>query len=296
MKVYPLAIYTADHGLSWTYPRSEISFSDLDACRKAFGPLPDFDAGAKGFEGVWANGSRVYVIRCQSVKAWDFRGRNATYLAVTWIPRSDAATTDFAKLLASQALTTPTKTPPSFFESNASSPARAPIQDEPFLSDGFARAGAIISGTPTESTVAIKRVDGNMQASCSVFGIRADITHSVTPNERTQNSTTPASSSANLVPIIIIISILLFLMAAGVAILGLKWLSERSENAELRQENAKLRQLICEQKLELDYYSNPTNSIMPLPMSPAVIRHNIFVSPFMAHPYEGFIIHSYEVK
>ena len=85
-------------------------------------------------------------------------------------------------------------------------------------------------------------------------------------------------------------------MAAGVAILGLKWLSERSENTELRQENAKLRQLIREQKLELDYYSNPTNSIVPCSMPPAIIRHHMFVSPFMVHPYEGFIFHSYEVK
>ena len=47
IKVYPLAVYTADHGLAWSYPEAEIDFASLDSCRKAFGSLPDFDAGAR---------------------------------------------------------------------------------------------------------------------------------------------------------------------------------------------------------------------------------------------------------
>ena len=32
MRQYPLAVYTAEHGLAWTYPREEIDFASLDGC------------------------------------------------------------------------------------------------------------------------------------------------------------------------------------------------------------------------------------------------------------------------
>ena len=56
---FPLAVYTAAHGLSWTYLRSAIDYAALDRCRKLLGPLPDFDAGETGYEGVAADGANV---------------------------------------------------------------------------------------------------------------------------------------------------------------------------------------------------------------------------------------------
>ena len=169
MKVYPLAVYTADHGLAWSYPESEIDFASLDSCRKAFGSLPDFDAGDKGFEGIWANGDRVFVMKCQSVAAWDFRGRDATYLTVTWIPRLEADEVDFDRILRTEPMCVPSKNPPSFFEIDATRQvAKSLASAELVLHDGFARAGDVIAAQPVSMKVAIKRVDGETQATCVI--------------------------------------------------------------------------------------------------------------------------------
>jgi len=246
MKEYPLAIYTADHGLAWTYPRSEISFAEIDACRKAFGPLPDFDAGAKGYAAVWASGQRVFVMRCQSVAAWDFRGRSATYLAVTWFPRAEAATIDFEKLIASPSLSTPTKNPPSFFSCDATVASAASVAPEPFLKDGFRRVGGIVSGAGNEATVAIKRIDGNEQASCSVSLPK----HEFAPVSSKGTSGAGAAcaserigstQSGSSVTFVIIIALILALAAA---VFGMKWYVLKQENSELRKqlEEMKLRE------------------------------------------------------
>lgn len=169
MKVYPLAVYTADHGLAWSYPEPEIDFASLDSCRRAFGSLPDFDAGDKGFEGVWANGDRVFVMKCQSVAAWDFRGRDATYLTATWLPRSEAVEVDFDRILCAEPMCVPSKNPPPFFEIDATRKIVASrVLPEPVLTDGFARAGDVIAAQPVTTKVAIKRVDGEIQATCVI--------------------------------------------------------------------------------------------------------------------------------
>lgn len=103
----PLATYTAENGLAWFYDKSAIDFAELDQCRRLLGPLPDFDAGDKGYEGVAAVGGRVYVIRCVSAPKWDFMGRDATYLTVTWFPRENAANIDVEKILKSKVFLVP---------------------------------------------------------------------------------------------------------------------------------------------------------------------------------------------
>ncbi len=158
MATYPLAIYTAEHGLAWTYPREAIPFTELEACRKAFGPSPDFDAGDPGYEGVLATRTRVFALRCQSVPAWDFRGRAATYLAVTWVPREAAGRMDFEALLAAPALRLPTHTPPPGFDLTAERPP-VPAQSlrETLLPDGFSRVGALIAGLAPQDTALFRR-------------------------------------------------------------------------------------------------------------------------------------------
>lgn len=96
---FPLATYTAEHGLAWFYDTAAIAFDELDKCRKLLGPLPDFDAGECGYEGVAAVGNKVFAIRCVSAPKWDFRGRDATHLTATWLARSVARRGDFDKLL-----------------------------------------------------------------------------------------------------------------------------------------------------------------------------------------------------
>ena len=281
MNVYPLAVYTANHGLSWSFPTNEISFQDIDACRKAFGQLPDFDSGAKGFDGVWAKGNRVFVMRCQSVPAWDFRNRDATYLAVTWIPREDAIKVDFEKLLNSEAMSTPTKTPPLFFNADAiNSFPESAVSPEPYLADGFARAGAIIAGMKGEPTVAIKRIAGSKQASLTLVGATAEssstcgaventIRQSQSPNEESMQSGRSAA--------LMILLVIWFLTAATTAIFLFKWQGETKMNdalnAELNAAKAKIVELETANK-ELMDRNGPT--VNPLCVPPCRRGHQLF--------------------
>lgn len=124
MATYPLAVWTATHGLDWTFPRGEIDFATLERCRKAFGPMPDFDSGDPGFEGVWITADRVFAVRCQSMRRWDFRGRDATYLAVTWMSRAEAARTNFEALFAVRELREPMRQVPPFFSASIGGPVQ----------------------------------------------------------------------------------------------------------------------------------------------------------------------------
>ena len=239
-KVYPLAVYTADHGLAWTYPRGEIAFAELDACRTAFGPLPDFDAGDKGFEGVWAKGDKVFVLRCQSVSAWDFRGRDATYLAVTWMDRVEAPLTDFERLIDAEALLLPSKNPPPFFEVDAETNAIPTVSEpDPILRDGFARAGAIIAGQPTDAVVAIKRTEGSRLVSCTVRRAPQEaFSPFAGPGDSAFEAATPASPPArpDLSPVVVALSVALFLSLAVGAALGFKWWRTEKELNKVKEE------------------------------------------------------------
>ena len=168
MMTLPLAIYTADHGLSWTYPKQEIGFAELDACRTALGPLPDFDLGEPGYEGVWVTAERVFVIVCQSAPKWDFRGRDATYLAVTWMSRQEADGVDFDALLATPALRQPTKNPPAFIQVQPyHGTILASVGGLPStLADGFASVNAIVKGLATNQTAKLKRALGTQTVTC----------------------------------------------------------------------------------------------------------------------------------
>lgn len=133
--VFPLGVYTAGHGLAWTYLKSAISYAALDRCRSLLGPLPAFDAGEPGFEGVAAEGDFVFAIRCLSAPKWDFCGRDATYLAVAWVRRERANWVDFEKLLRARELNEPLRTPPPIFRADAAwlpEPA-APIEGDRVL-------------------------------------------------------------------------------------------------------------------------------------------------------------------
>ena len=116
---FPLAVYTAGHGLAWTYLKSAIPYAELDRCRSLLGPLPDFETGESGYEGVAAAGGFVYAIRCFSAPKWDFMGRDATYLAVAWIQRERAPWVDFEVLLRAPELNAPMRKPPLIFRADA---------------------------------------------------------------------------------------------------------------------------------------------------------------------------------
>jgi len=112
----PLAIYTAGHGLDWHCLSKELSLSELDCCRTAFGGLPDFDAGDVGFEGIMIRGGRVFVVRCFKAEKWDFMGRDSLYLAVTWMPTAAFRGVDVEALFALPEFREPMRNPPTHFE------------------------------------------------------------------------------------------------------------------------------------------------------------------------------------
>jgi hypothetical protein len=114
--ILPLAIYSAKHGLEWRYPHDGIAILELDECRSLFGPLPDFDFGDVGFEGMAAKGDKVILARCFKAEKWDFLGRDSLYFAVTWISREDAGKIDVEKVFASPYFSVPMRDAPPYFE------------------------------------------------------------------------------------------------------------------------------------------------------------------------------------
>ncbi len=200
MQRYPLAIYTAEHGLAWTYPRGAIAFEVLDACRKAFGPLPDFDLGEPGFEGVWATPEHVFAVCCQSAPAWDFRGRDATYLAVTWVPRGEAGCLNFEALLSASALHRPTHTPPADFSVAATCPPLPPLAPPQMLPEGFARVGAVIAGLPPDVSAVFRRPLGERAVQVRVVSPLRDAPQPFVPPKTPPPAITPPPVDGLLIP------------------------------------------------------------------------------------------------
>lgn len=111
----------------------------------------------------------MFALKCQSVRAWDFRGRDATYLSVTWVSRAEAPGIDFEKLLRSDAMRVPTKTPPAFFDTDATKDhvARTP-PDVGRRLDDFSCVGDVIATASPEDELLFKRTDGTSGVSCVV--------------------------------------------------------------------------------------------------------------------------------
>lgn len=254
MGTFPLAVYTAEHGLNWNYPQGEIDFAALDACRKAFGRLPDFDAGEEGFEGVWCTPERVFVLRCQSVKGWDFRGRDATYLAVTWVPREQAATTDFEVLLRVPELCEPTHTPSPFFKATAACPPAGAIPASPILPD-FRRVGAVLAGLPPNASATFRR---GLRGGPVEVRVRqpAEAPHAVPPETNASPAApapvhAPTTSSADWCPTWLTLAACVAAWGVAVALLGLTvWRLRQAEAArdaaqrELQELKAQVQQIV----------------------------------------------------
>lgn len=120
MKIH-FAIYTANHGLEWHGVPACMPLLELDSCRLIFGPLPDFDAGDIGFEGVAVKFGRVFVARCFKAHKWDFMGRDSLYLVVAWMSPEDFWNIDVDELLSLRWFKEPMRNLPFEFEFNSGS-------------------------------------------------------------------------------------------------------------------------------------------------------------------------------
>lgn len=200
---YPLAVYTAGHGLEWTYPRQEISYPDLDRCRTGFGQLPDFDAGDKGFEGVIVDSARVFAVRCQNAPKRDFLGRDAIYLAVTWVSREEAVKTDFALLLAAREMAVPQREIPTFFEASAETEGNQRISPAPETLRDFHLVSSLVATLPPGVKAVLKRPDGNAYVSCRYVRKTRDRPlddMSASPSRHDAPATTPVVAPGNDAP------------------------------------------------------------------------------------------------
>ena len=215
--LYPLAVYTADHGLEWSYPKGEIAYGELDQCRKAFGRLPDFDAGDPGFEGVLITPKHVFAVHCQNVAHRDFRNRNATYISVSWVPRADAASVDFEALLASPSIREPLQNFPNFFEADATAGGATAIHDCPRQLPDFRQAGVLAAQLPEGATAVLKRRDGESAVACRYAfpsePLKAEEKLSDLPSERivaaSPMQVPEAVSEKRWMPVVLVISLCL---------------------------------------------------------------------------------------
>lgn len=146
----PLAIYTAGHGLAWNYEAGSISYAEIDACRTILAPMPDFDSGDSGYEGIAAIQDRVFVIRCFKARKWDFRGRDAVYMAVTWIRRSEADQVNFQAILDCKQMTEPSHDLPHPFE----------VESSDVDGDGSAIGQKIVHSGSEKMIGFVRRLDG----------------------------------------------------------------------------------------------------------------------------------------
>lgn len=223
--LFPLAVYTADHGLAWNYPKSEISYTDVDQCRTAFGRLPDFDAGDPGFEGVLVTKDRVFAVRCWNVAHRDFRGRNATYLAATWVSRDEAKQIDFEALLAAPELTKPLVDFPAFFKAFATSRFQLSSQDHPRMLSDFCSVGGVLSGMASDETAVFKRMIGERSVFCRYCRPQKQAAPSprasypdARPQQRGREQPQPAPQPKSPLPILLAISFSLNLILVAVII------------------------------------------------------------------------------
>jgi len=111
----PFAVYTATEGYGWSAGRSH-DRATLERMRRAVGKTPDFDYGAPGCCGAVNEGDMVAVYRFMRAEKWDSKGRNASYLALSFFPRLQARDIDIARLLELEAFRVSMREPPEWLE------------------------------------------------------------------------------------------------------------------------------------------------------------------------------------
>jgi hypothetical protein len=111
----PFAVYTAYDGYGWAAGLTH-GRATLERLRRAVGKTPDFDYGAPPCCGTVSDGDTVAVYRFMRAERWDSKGRNATYLALSYFPRASAKDVDVERLLAFEPFRVPLREPPEWLE------------------------------------------------------------------------------------------------------------------------------------------------------------------------------------
>jgi hypothetical protein len=169
----PFAVFTARQGARWiSGPTGD--HAALEGFRRAVGKMPEFDMGDPPSCGVVNSGDTAVVYRFMCARKADFRGRDAPYLALTYFPRSLAASIDIESLLALIPFAAPLADPPSSisYDGGASAPSALDPRSFPppgrlATTDGFSSTGALFA-IPFDGVLRLSRTEPARSASLAV--------------------------------------------------------------------------------------------------------------------------------
>lgn len=141
----PFHVYTARNGYAWL-GADQTNRSLLDGFLKAIGRMPEFDMGEPARRGVLNVGQYVVVYRFMLQQKADSKGRDAVYLALTYLPASEAANLEIDHLFQTGPFTEPQTTPPANIHYDGPSSISAHFRIPNTASAGtFNRTGSLAS-------------------------------------------------------------------------------------------------------------------------------------------------------
>ena len=158
----PLAVYTAREGYAWQ-SGTEAGLAKLDRLRKGIGKMPEFDFGDRATCGMINVGDDVVLYRFMRAEKGDSKGRDATYLALTYFSRQEARFVNADAVLGAFPFAEPLEHPPSHFEygGGAALPTDFEIPRNasagPFSSGGTLAAAGFVFSKPFSGTLHIVR-------------------------------------------------------------------------------------------------------------------------------------------
>ena len=168
----PFAVYTAQQGYGWV-SGLEHGRATLERYRKALGKLPEFDFGDPLSCGAVNSGDTVVAYRFLKAEKWDFRGRDALYIAITFFPRAVAGEIDFERLLGMEVFTKPLREPPAWLDYGGGGSAGSEFDPEADAGSGTAAKGfnlsnaGIVFKKAFAGTFRIWRKEGDDGFSCT---------------------------------------------------------------------------------------------------------------------------------
>ena len=111
----PFAVYTARDGYAWQ-SGMDAGLAKLERLRKAIGKMPEFDFGDSAKSGMLNAGDEVVLYRFMRAEKDDSKGRDATYLAMTYFSRPEARFVNADVALGAFPFAEPLLRPPSHFD------------------------------------------------------------------------------------------------------------------------------------------------------------------------------------
>lgn len=149
----PFLVYGARDGYGWLNG-AELPLALRERFRRAAGKLPDFDIGETGSIGVVNAGDQILIYRFMRERNADTHGRNASCLAMTFFPRTMAASVNAEAILLSPLfMAPPASSPPDSIDYADGPPRAAPwhLPGDQAADGEFNRNGSLAAACPVFS-------------------------------------------------------------------------------------------------------------------------------------------------